>query len=335
MMPAVVDAVVERVTRVLVVDDEPAITVAFAKKLRREGYDCVTAGSAEEALRRMEAYKPALVISDVRMPGMSGLDLLKEIKRRDAGIKVILITAYTDVDFVVEALRHDADDYLLKPFNLRELASSVSRALGREPRGKAATDSALGILALAKAIESRDPFASGHIERVAGYARAVGVALGIEGSALHTLWLAAILHDVGKLCVPEAILNKAGSLTGEETAILRRYPEAGARIVSGAPELDSTYAAILQHRENWDGSGYPLGIRGDALSLEGRIINAAEALDAMLNDRPYRTALGEEEARRQLEAGAGSRYDPEVVAALIDVSWVGSRPANRSRRGAL
>lgn len=206
--------------KILVVDDEPALTVAFARKLRREGYECATAGSGEEALKRLESYRPDLVISDVRMPGMSGLDLLKEIKHRDPALKVILTTAYAHIEFVVEALRHGVDDYLVKPFSLSELAASVSRAfeqpvgapLGEAkgsagPSGLIAADgvkpSALGLLALAKAFEARDHFTHGHAERVAEQATATGAALGLGPEARRNLWFSAVLHDVGKLRVAE------------------------------------------------------------------------------------------------------------------------------------
>lgn len=309
--------------KVLVVDDEPAITVALAKKLRREGYDCVTAGSAEEALSRLRVYLPDVVISDVRMPGMSGLELLKEVKKHDPDIKVILITAYAEIDFVVEALRHQADDYLLKPFNLKELASSVARALEGDPWNQAHSDghhespmeqtSTLAILGLARAMELRDQFARGHVERVAKHARTMGMAVGLGSDQLRDLWLAAVLHDIGKLSVPESILNKPATLDDEEWGVVRRYPQAGALVVEGIPDLEPARLGVLHHREHWDGSGYPLGVQQEAISLAGRIVGLVEAFDAMTHDRPYRAALSRGEALQELEAGRGGQFDPELL----------------------
>lgn len=316
--------------RVLVVDDEPAITVALAKKLRREGYDCVTAGSAEEALNRLRQQVPDVVISDVRMPGMSGIQLLKEVKKHEPGVKVILITAYAEIDFVVEALRHQADDYLLKPFNLKELAEAVARTLERDTSGErtgsdtrveapAEPASTLAILAMARAMELRDQFASGHVQRVAAHARTLGRALGLGSDELKDLWLAAVLHDLGKLSVPESILNKPGPLDDEEWAVLRRYPQAGALVVEGIPDLEPARLGILQHREHWDGSGYPMGLRAESISLAGRIIGLIEAFDAMTHDRPYRKALSRSEAVEQLEDGRGERFDPELLDTFLAV----------------
>ncbi|MEE9155771.1 MAG: HD domain-containing phosphohydrolase [Gemmatimonadota bacterium] len=322
--------------KILVVDDEPALTVAFARKLRREGYECATAGSGEEALKRLESYRPDLVISDVRMPGMSGLDLLKEIKHRDPALKVILTTAYAHIEFVVEALRHGVDDYLVKPFSLSELAASVSRAfeqpvgapLGEAkgsagPSGLIAADgvkrSALGLLALAKAFEARDHFTHGHAERVAEQATATGAALGLEPEARRNLWFSAVLHDVGKLRVAETILNKPGPLSEDEWQKVRQYPTAGGQIIEGVPDLEPAREGILHHRENWDGSGYPLGLTGAAICLAGRIINVADAFDSMLQDRPYRKALDKVSAVRELELGGGARFDPTVLEAFLKV----------------
>lgn len=318
--------------KILVVDDEPAISVAFAKKLRREGYDCVTAGSGEEALGRMQEYGPDLVISDVRMPGMTGIELLKKLKHAYPTTRVILTSAYAEIDFVIDALRNGVDDYLLKPFNLTELTSSVSRTLegGRansEVRAEipsnpvsgedGASAASWGILALAAAIETRDQLAQGHVERVARYARTVGSELGLNAHDLHVLWLSAVLHDVGKLVVPETILGKAGPLEEEEMRRVHEYPQAGARFVEGVPGLEEALDGILQHREKWDGSGYPAGLAGEAISMAGRIISVVEAFDAMVHDRPYRHALTPEEALRELTAANDKAFDPSVLAAFL------------------
>lgn len=321
--------------RVLVVDDEPAITVALAKKLRREGYECTTASSGEEALRRLSTDELDLVVTDVRMPGMSGIELLQEIKRRDPDIQVIMMTAYTDVGFAVEALRHKADDYLLKPFNLAELSHSVARslehqrlirenrafqeAMGSDPEGGAASlekHCRLGIAAMAAAIESRRAGPERGPGLVARVAVATGSRLGTSGAGLKSLWLAAVLRDVGMVAVPESVLNRAGPLDEAEWRVVRAHPEIGAGLVEAVPYLASTRPGVLQHHERWDGSGYPKGLAGGEISLEGCVIGLADAYVAMQGQRPYRPAKSEADALAEIDQAAGSLFDRRVVQAF-------------------
>lgn len=322
--------------KILVVDDEPAITVALAKRLRRDGYECVTAGSGDEALQRLATDDLDLVVTDIRMPGMSGIQLLKEIKRRDADIQVIMMTAYTDIDFAIEALRNRADDYLLKPFNLTELGHCVGRALEhrrllleRRTYQAATREAGLegstyverqhrqGIAALAGAIESRDQQSAGHLERVVQYALATGTELGLAAEKHRDLWLGAVLHDVGMIAVPEVVINKPGPLTPEEWRLVREHPLVGSRLVQGVPSLEPARPGILHHHERWDGSGYPAGLKGDEISLEGRVLAVADAFAAMLSERPYRKALSEAEAVDEVKRSAGRQFERRVVRAFL------------------
>ncbi len=321
--------------KILVVDDEPAITVALAKKLRREGYDCLTASSGEEALRRLATDEFDLVVTDVRMPGMSGIELLQEIKRRDAEIQVIMMTAYTDIGFAVEALRHKADDYLLKPFNLAELSHSVARSLEhrrllRENRAfqeetrKGADDSApavekycrQGLAVLSAAAESRVRKAPGHLALIARVATATGSRLGLSGEALKNVWLSAILRDVGMLAVPEAILNKPGPLNQGEWRLVKQHPLLGARLIEGIPYLEPARPGVLHHHEHWDGSGYPSGLAGGEISLEGCILGLADAFAAMQTSWPYKQAVSEADALVEIDRCAGTQFDSRVVHAF-------------------
>jgi response regulator RpfG family c-di-GMP phosphodiesterase len=328
--------------KILVVDDEPAITVALAKKLRREGYECLTASSGEEALRRLATENLDLVVTDVRMPGMSGIELLQEIKRRDPDIQVIMMTAYTDIGFAVEALRHKADDYLLKPFNLAELSHNVARALEhrrllRENRAYQEADEGSGvaaateldrfcrqaIAALAAAIDSRDKRARGNLESVGRYAVATGAELGLSDEAQRNLWLGAVLHDIGMLVVPENVLNKQGALSEEEWRLIRRHPVIGAAIVEGVPFLEPARPCILQHHERWDGSGYPDGLHSGEITLEGCIVAIADAYAAMLDERPYRGSRSEAEALAEIERCAGTQFDRRIVEAFHEARGKG------------
>ena len=323
------------VAKILVVDDEPAITIALAKKLRRDGYECVTASSGEEALGRLASDSLDLVISDVRMPGMSGIELLKEIKGRNASVSVIVMSAYTDINFAIEALRGRADDFLLKPFNLDDFSVSVARALENRrpltdgsaqagttlqiPRDGAASAELLSrqaIAALAAAVESRDGRPHEHQSRVVRCALAMGTALGLGKEALRGVWLGAVLHDVGMLSVPEAVLSKAGGLSPDDWGLIQHHPSSGARIVTGVEFLEPALSGILHHHERWDGSGYPACLSGEQISIEGRVVAVADAFAAMLSERPYRGARSESEAVRELEHCAGAQFDMTVVKAF-------------------
>ncbi len=321
--------------RVLVVDDEPAITVSLAKKLRREGYECLTANSGEEALELMTSGPLDIVVSDVRMPGMTGIDLLKAIKSRDPDTQVIMMTAYTDITLAIEALRNKADDYLLKPFNLAELSHSVARSLEHRrllrevqafrtsqwfdrSEGAAAADRAPreSLAVLAVALDSRDRHARGHLRRVSRYAQAVGDELSLSAEALRALWLGSLLHDVGMVVVSEAVINRAGPLTPDEWRLVHGHPTLGARMVEAAPYLRPARDAVLHHHERWDGSGYPSGLKGTDISRHGAIMAVADSFAAMISERPYRAALSEADAVAEIERGAGARFDPRVVEAF-------------------
>ena len=320
----------------LVVDDEPSITLALSAKLKRDGHECRTAASGEEAFERFRDDGYDLVVTDVRMPGMSGIDLLKKVKASDPEVQVIVMTAYAEVNFAVEALRLNADDYLLKPFDIDELSHSVSRALEHrrlvrenrayrehlEQRVKEQADRIEklfleGLVALAGAIEARDPYTGGHLEQVTKLALAVGTELNLEQEQMRALWLAALFHDVGKLAIPDSILNKPGKLTSEEYDLMKAHVERGLRVIEGVSYLEPAIPGILHHHERWDGGGYPNGLAAGEISLEGRILSVVDAFDAMLGDRPYRKGRSPEAALEELQRCAGTQFDPEIVAAFI------------------
>lgn len=310
---------------ILVVDDEPAITIALAKKLRRDGYECLTASSGGEALGRLGAEHLDLVITDVRMPGMSGLELLRQVKLHDSNIPVIVMSAYTDINFAIEALRSRADDFLLKPFNLDDLSLSVARSLGR--RSTPVDDfESLGrqaVAALASAALSRNGHAESHLSHMVKYALSTSAELGLGDDALRGVWLASVLNDVGMLRVPEAVFKKPGALSPEDWNLVRQHPDAGARIVTGVEYLEPARTGILHHHERPDGAGYPSGLRGEEISIEGRIVAVAGAFASMLGVRPYRDALSEPDAVAELERGSGSQFDEPVVRAFMSARGEG------------
>jgi len=304
---------------ILVGDDETAITIALAKKLRRDGHECLTASSGEEALGRVGAEELDLVITDVRMPGMSGIELLKQVKLHDSSVPVIVMSAYTDINFAIEALRSRADDFLLKPFNLDDFSLSVARSLGERstPDGDLERLGLKAVAALASAAEVRDGHADAHLSDVVRYAVSTSAELDLGVEALRGVWLGSVLHDVGMLKVPEAVLSKPGSLSPEDWGLVRQHPDAGAGIVAGVEYLEPARTSILHHHERPDGGGYPSGLRGEKISIEGRIVAVASAFASMLGARPYRDALIESDAVAELERGSGSQFDESVVRAFM------------------
>ncbi|UCC83700.1 MAG: response regulator [Gemmatimonadota bacterium] len=321
---------------VLIVDDEQSLTTVLAKVLGADGHKCRVASNGKDALALIEDTDFDVVVTDITMPEMTGIELLKLVKKRDREIQVIVITGHPDVDFAVEAIRSQVDDYLIKPFEMGQLRHAVYRAL--EHRALLSENRAYrehleervqkqagqinqlfldGLQALAAAIEARDRYTGGHLDRVSKYALATGTELGLDERAMWSLWLGSLFHDVGKLAIPDAILNKPGPLTEEEYEEMKRHPELGVEIIQRISFLLPAALAILHHQERWDGNGYPGGLKGERISIEGRILAVADAFDAMLTDRPYRKALTEGYALSELERCAGSQFDPGVVRAFM------------------
>lgn len=321
--------------RVLIVDDDPSVRGVLVRILAAEGYALREAVSGEEALTALEEDGADLVLSDLRMAGIGGLELLQRVKAIDDTTGFIILTGAGTIHNAVEALRLHADDYLLKPFNADAVALSVSRAmqhrrLVRENRfyqrhleervaEQARELEAIfvdALLSLASAVEARDDYTGGHVERVARYAVATGRELGLAGKEIRDLWVGALLHDVGKIGVPDHILRKPGKLTEEEYEAMKRHPQIGATIMERSAFLSPALPAVLHHQEQWDGNGYPCGLRGEEISLQGRIVAVADTFDAIISSRPYRAQRTEAEGLAELERCAGTQFDPAVVAAF-------------------
>ncbi len=318
-----------RAVQVLIVDDEASVASTVSRCLEREGYDCVVATSAKEALRRLDETTFDVLVTDVRLPMMSGIDLLKTAKVRDPGIQVIVMTGCRDIDFAVEAIRSRVNDYLVKPFDLDQLSQAVRRAVEnragrlsleervREQAGQIELLFMGGLSALTAAIDARDHYTSGHSNRVTRYALATGSELSLNRQQMGSLWLGALFHDVGKLAIPDAILTKQGPLTDEEYASIKRHPALGVKVIGRITFLRPAVHGILQHHERWAGKGYPAGLKGEGISIDGRILAVCDAFDAMTSDRPYRKARAEEEAVVELKRCSGTQFDPSVVESFL------------------
>lgn len=322
---------------VLVVDDEPHIRSLLRRVLAAEHYQVVEAEDGCAALAVLDRCGGAdVILSDLMMPRMGGLELLERAKKRDDTLGFILLTGAGTMSDAVEALRSQADDYLVKPFNLDEVTFAVARAIAhgaliRENRAYQAeleerVDEQAeqlenmfvdALLSLANAIEARDGYTGGHVERVTGYAVATGKQLGLCDESLKHLWVSGLLHDVGKIGVPDSILSKPGKLTPEEYRIMQRHPEIGAAIMRRSTFLRPAVAGVLHHQERWDGKGYPAGLREMEICIEGRILAVADTFDAIISSRPYRCERSVEEAVAELRRCSGTQFDPHVVEAFV------------------
>ena len=327
--------------RILIVDDERGINEVLFDLLSEE-YDCVSASSAEEALDHLQKAEFELVISDITMPGMSGLDMLPHAKEIAPNTIVVMISGMQTVESAIGALRLGAFDYLMKPFDLRQVEAVVKRALEHRDlivakqqyenhledlveQRTSELDRALGSLeeayrstlkALTTALETRDSETHGHSERVVSYSLRLGREYGLDESQLKSLEFGSLLHDIGKIGVPDSILRKPAKLTDDEWVRMREHPLHGQQILRGIEFLEGAARVVAQHHEKWDGSGYPLGLKDNDIDLCARIFAVADAYDAMTSDRVYRRGKSYEVAAKELDDWAGRQFDPKVVEAF-------------------
>ena len=327
--------------RILIVDDEVEITEILADLLS-EDYECLKAGSAEDALARLCENEFQLVISDITMPGMSGLEMIPHVKKLSPETVVVMISGMQTVESAIGALRLGAFDYLMKPFDLRQVEAVVKRALEHHDlvlakqryenhleelveQRTAELDRALNSLegayrstlkALTAALETRDSETHGHSERVVTYSLRLGREYGLNSEEMKSLEFGSLLHDIGKIGVPDSILRKPAKLTEEEWVRMREHPLHGQQILRGIEFLQGASRVVAQHHEKWDGTGYPLGLRGEEIDINARIFAVADAFDAITSDRVYRRGKPYEAASQELDDWAGRQFDPKVVEAF-------------------
>ncbi|HXX32344.1 MAG TPA: HD domain-containing phosphohydrolase [Myxococcaceae bacterium] len=338
-------------TRILIVDDDASVRDVISVLLQEEGYECRTAAGAEEALDIASQEAPPLVISDMKMPGRDGIWLLEAFRERHPETAVVMLTGYGDTEAAVDCLRRGAVDYLLKPPKLTDLIRAIERALAkrrielarkryqkkleRKVRDRTAElRSALKdiantyqntLLALVAALDAREHETSDHSQRVVKYTAAIAERLSIHGPELEEIGRGALLHDVGKIGVPDAVLLKPGKLTGEEWSEMRKHPDIGYQMIQSIPFLSTPATIVLSHQERFDGGGYPRKLRGEEIHIGARIFAVADTLDAMTSDRPYRKATTFENAVAEIQRCSGSQFDPEVVRAFADIGVEGVR----------
>jgi response regulator RpfG family c-di-GMP phosphodiesterase len=338
-------------TRILIVDDDASVRDVISVLLQEEGYECRTASSAEAALEISAADAPPLVISDMKMPGRDGIWLLEAFRERYPETAVIMLTGYGDTEAAVDCLRRGAVDYLLKPPKLTDLIRAIERALAKrrielarkryqkklERKVRDRTSelrTALKdvqhtyqstLLALVAALDAREHETSDHSQRVVEYTTAIADRLGLRGPELEEIGRGALLHDIGKIGVPDAVLLKPARLTTQEWAEMKRHPDIGYQMIQGIPFLSTPAAIVLSHQERFDGKGYPRGLIGEEIHIGARIFALADTLDAMTSDRPYRQGTSFENAVNEIERCSSTQFDPEVVRAFMDIGVAGLR----------
>ena len=343
------EAPVADATRILIVDDDSSVRDVIGVLLREEGYACTAVSSAQAALDASRASEFPLVISDVKMPGKDGLWLLDRLRRERPDTAVVMLTAYGDTEAAVECLRRGATDYLLKPPRSGDLLRSIERALSRRRDERAreryrtslqrtvrekASDLRRALVeveaayhstlyALVAALDAREHETGDHSQRVGRYTLALADRMGVPMEKRNDIFRGALLHDIGKIGVPDAILLKPGPLDPAEWEEMRKHPQTGFNILKSIGFLRVPADIVLSHQERFDGSGYPRALRGDRIPVGARIFAVADALDAMASDRPYRKSLGFEQAIREIARQSGTQFDPEVVEALLAIGRAG------------
>jgi len=325
--------------RILIVDDEEGICSILARRLTKEGYLCVTANNGKQALSHFYKDTFSLIISDIKMPEMDGIELLKRVKAINPRMMVIMVTAYPEIGMAVEAMRLGAYDFIMKPADLDLVTLSVKKALEKKrleeeveayhshletlvEERTAKLQQAYRILKkahldsvkiLAEAIDAKDPYTRGHSDRVKRMSLRIAYQIGFAEDRLESLEFGALLHDIGKIGIKDEVLQKPGILSPEEYQHIQEHPLIGVKIVEGIDFFKDMIPMIRHHHEHFDGSGYPDGLAGEAIPFEARIIFVPDAFDAMSTLRPHRAAMPLQDVLMELENEKGKQFDPQVL----------------------
>lgn len=330
---------------ILVVDDEASVCALLNDRLTLEGFQCRTCSTAEEAISLVENAPFDAIISDLRLPGTSGLDLLEAVHQKHPHCAFLIMTGVDDVRVGIDAIKRGADDYLVKPFQMDTVVAGIKRAMERirleqdvknyrqnleqmvEQRTKQLQTAMKRIEhtydetleALGAALDLRDTETEGHSRRVSRFCLEMAKAMGCAAEQLKQIARGSYLHDIGKIGIPDSILLKPGRLNEEETAVMQTHARVGYDLVSRIGFLAPAAEIVLTHQERYDGTGYPQGLVGDEIPLGSRIFAVADTLDAMTSDRPYRLALPLSAARAEIARESGRQFDPEVVRVFLSL----------------
>lgn len=330
---------------ILIVDDEEMIRDLLSSALIQEGYICLQAANVDAAFGILGEHTVDLVISDIMMPGRSGVDLLRDLKKVDPDIAVLMITGLSDMNTAMECIHLGADDYITKPFGISRVILTVKnliekRCLAIEKMNYQtslefkvmeqteqlrrtmnelhdAYDNTL--TALVKALDAREKEVGSHSERVMNYSTFMAEKLGIGGKELLQLAKGALLHDIGKIGISDNILLKPGKLDDGEWVEMRRHPQIGYAIMSEIKFLKGPAEIILTHHERFDGTGYPKRLRGEQIPIGSRIFGLVDTLDAMTSDRPYRRALPFDAVTSEIKKFSGTQFDPDIADLFLSI----------------
>ena len=316
-------------SRVLVVDDEPLIGEAAERTLRSYGYTVSVVSTAEEALQFLANHQVDICLSDLHLPGIGGKAFLQLLRQQHPDIPVVVMTGDYSIETMREILDLGVSDYVAKPWRTHELPIVIERNIRRhrvwmqeQKRYLCKLNEAYSDMleAMLSALEIREKEIEGHCERVTAFTMVLAEAMGVPHQQYPDLERGALLHDVGKIGIPDRILFKKGPLNATEWEIMRQHPVIGYRLCMRVQSLQKAASEIvLCHHERWDGGGYPQGLRGEDIPLGARIFAVADTLDAMTSNRPYRDAVPIEEVFADLERCAGTQFDPHVVEACFSI----------------
>jgi putative nucleotidyltransferase with HDIG domain len=331
---------------ILIVDDEEMIRELLLSALHQEGYVCHLASNVDEAFTILSEHPVDLVISDIMMPGRSGVELLRDIKKVDTDIAVLMVTGLSDMNTALECIRLGADDYIAKPFSINRVFLTVKNLIEKrmlaidkknyqislEFKVLEQTEQIRSTMndlhksydntltALVRALDAREKEVGSHSERVMNYTSLMADKLGICDNDLQQLAKGALLHDIGKIGISDNILLKPGSLDDNEWVDMRRHPQVGHAILSEIEFLKGPAEIILTHHERFDGTGYPKGLKGEQIPVGSRIFVLVDTLDAMTSHRPYRKALPFDAVISEVKTFRGRQFDPDIADLFLSIS---------------
>jgi len=310
--------------RILVIEDDGDLIGIMRDILETDGHIVISVRNALDALTTFETEKPDLILSDIMMPGLDGFGVLQAVRSHPDGLAVpfLFVSARSERRDLTRARDLGADDFIFKPFGVDELRKAVRAKLERKRVVELFNTRSAHlqtVTLLANAIEARDKYTRGHVERVRTYALQLARALEWSAESLIVLEFGALLHDIGKIAVPETILNKTGPFTTDEWSVIRQHPELGAKMLEGVDHLKAALPYVLYHHERWDGAGYPTGAAGEAIPPEGRLLAIVDSYDAMTSTRPYRQPLSSAEALAEIGKHVGTQFDPVMTPMFLKI----------------
>jgi response regulator RpfG family c-di-GMP phosphodiesterase len=331
---------------VLIVDDEPGVREMLASWVVGAGYDCDVAADADEALACAESKPPSVALLDVALPGRDGMWLARALREQHRDAALLMVTGLQRFDVAVEGMRLGVLDYLLKPFSRAQLLAALTAAVESRERSvrwrieneqlrseiasrtveladafAAVRHASAGALdALLVTLHRRNPDACAHAQRVADMATRLAAAMGVEGTDLSETTQGALLHDIGKIAMPDSLIHKAGKLSDEEIAIIRTHARIGHDIIAAVPALRGAARVVLHSHESWDGKGYPMGLAGEQIPVGSRITAVVDTFDALTHGRVYRSPVPFDLAAAELRRCAGTQFDPVAVYVWLTIA---------------